>query len=352
MFLYNRVNKDELKQRIKDDPTPRTTLSFYRYVIINDPQAMRDQLFKDWASMGVLGRIYLAREGINAQLSLPTANKEAFRIYVDNIPAFNNVPFKIAVEDDGKSFYKLAIKVRHKIVADGLIDDAFDVTNVGNHLDAEAFNLALEDPETIVVDMRNHYESEVGHFQGAICPDADTFREELPIVIDELKDKKDKKILLYCTGGIRCEKASAYLKHHGFEDVNQLYGGIIDYARQIKEKGLPSKFIGKNFVFDERLGERITEDIISHCHQCGAPCDVHTNCANDDCHLLFIQCDKCKEAFKGCCSEKCVEIASLPIEEQRKIRKGRLKMDSLSVYKSRLRPKPLMYFQKQQKQNS
>jgi UPF0176 protein len=306
----------------------------------------------DWSKMDVLGRIYLAHEGVNAQLSLPTTNLDAFRNYIDNTEEFKNVAFKIAVEDDGKSFYKLNIKVRAKIVADGLDDDAFDVTNVGNHLDAEAFNAALEQPETIVVDMRNHYESEVGHFEGAICPDADTFREELPLVIDELKDKKDKKILLYCTGGIRCEKASAYLKHHGFEDVNQLHGGIIDYARQVKEKGLESKFVGKNFVFDERLGERITEDIISHCHQCGELCDTHTNCANDDCHLLFIQCDKCKATFKGCCSDQCVEIAALPIEEQRKIRKGRIKIDSLSVYKSRLRPKPLIYFQQQQKQNS
>jgi UPF0176 protein len=352
MFLYNRINKNELKKRIQEDPTPRTTLSFYRYVIIQQPNEMRDQLFMDWSKMDVLGRIYLAHEGVNAQLSLPTANLEAFRNYIDHTEEFKDVAFKIAVEDDGKSFYKLNIKVRAKIVADGLDDDAFDVTNVGNHLDAEAFNAALEHPETIVVDMRNHYESEVGHFEGAICPDADTFREELPIVIDELKDKKDKKILLYCTGGIRCEKASAYLKHHGFQDVNQLHGGIIDYARQVKEKGLESKFVGKNFVFDERLGERITEDIISHCHQCGELCDTHTNCANDDCHLLFIQCEKCKTAFKGCCSEKCVEIAALPIEEQRKIRKGRIKMDSLSVYKSRLRPKPLMYFQQQQKQNS
>lgn len=352
MFLYNRVNKEELKRRIQNDPTPRTTISFYRYVIIENPSETRNQLFKDWSAMGVLGRIYVAREGINAQLSLPTANIQKLRDYLDANPYFKDIPFKIAIEDNGKSFYKLAIKVRKKIVADGLDDDSFDVTNVGNHLDAEAFNLALEDPETIVVDMRNHYESEVGHFIGAICPDADTFREELPMVVEALKNKKDKKILLYCTGGIRCEKASAYLKHHGFKDVNQLYGGIIEYARQVKEKGLTSKFIGKNFVFDERLGERITDDVISKCHQCGAPCDMHTNCANDDCHLLFIQCDDCKKTFNGCCSEKCKEIAALPIEEQRKIRKGRMKLDSLSVYKSRLRPKPMMYFQNRMKKEA
>jgi UPF0176 protein len=143
---------------------------------------------------------------------------------------------------------------------------------------------------------------------------------------------------LYCTGGIRCEKASAYLKHKGYKDVNQLHGGIIDYVRQIKAENLDNKFVGKNFVFDERLGERISEKIISECHQCGKPCDSHTNCANDDCHLLFIQCEECAEKFDGCCTPECQEIANLPIEEQRKLRKGKVKENAHSVYKSRLRP--------------
>src|SRR5690606_38175713 len=123
-----------------------------------------------------------------------------------------------------------------------------------------------EKKDTLVVDMRNHYESEVGHFENAICPDVDTFREALPKVADELKGQKDKNVLLYCTGGIRCEKASAYFKHQGFQKVYQLHGGIIQYAHEIKEKGLPSKFKGKNFVFDERVGERITADVLSECH--------------------------------------------------------------------------------------
>jgi UPF0176 protein len=248
------------------------------------------------------------------------------------------MPLKIAVEDDGKSFYKLTIKVRDKIVADGLPDDTFDTTNVGTHLNAEEFNNALEQPGTVVVDMRNHYESEVGRFENAICPEADTFREELPMVLDILKDKKDQKVLLYCTGGVRCEKASAYLKHHGFKDVNQLHGGIIDYARQVKSKGLESKFKGKNFVFDERVGERITDDVLSTCHQCGNACDNHVNCANDDCHLLFIQCDECAQKMQGCCTPECVTIYNLPVEEQRKLRKGKIKPYAHAVYKSRLRP--------------
>ncbi len=338
MLLQNRVNKKELKKRIQEETILRTTVSFYRYVIIENPAELRNQLFELWQELNILGRIYVAHEGINAQMSVPETRWNDFIEALYRDLRFKDVPLKIAVEDNGKSFYKLTVKVRPKIVADGLNDDAFDVTNVGNHLTARQFNEAMAQPGTIVVDMRNHYESEVGKFKGAITPDADTFREELPQVIEELKDKKDQKILMYCTGGVRCEKASAYLKHHGFTDVNQLHGGIIDYVRQIKAEGLPSEFIGKNFVFDERVGERITEDVIAYCHQCGAPCDTHVNCANDDCHLLFIQCPACAEKMKGCCTPECMHIASLPAEEQRALRKGKKKEDSLSVYKSRLRP--------------
>ena len=338
MLLQNRVNKKELKKRIQEETRKRITVSFYRYVLIDQPKEVRDQLFVQWNKLQVLGRIYIAQEGINAQLSVPEDNWEIFKYNLDNHPLLTSMPLKIAVEDDGKSFYKLTLKVRPKIVADGLDENSFDVTNVGKHLTAKEFNEAMDSKDTVVVDMRNHYESEVGRFIGAFCPDADTFREELPMVIEELKDKKDKKIIMYCTGGVRCEKASAYLKHHGFKDVNQLHGGIIDYVRQIKAEGLESKFIGKNFVFDERVGERITDDVIASCHQCGETCDIHVNCANDDCHLLFIQCEKCAEKMKGCCTPECMHIASLPIEEQRTLRKGKKKEDCLSVYKSRLRP--------------
>jgi UPF0176 protein len=233
------------------------------------------------------------------------------------------IRLNIAVEHDDHSFLKLTIKVRDKIVADGLNDDTFDATNIGIHLKAKDFNEMLEDPDTIVVDMRNHYESEIGHFTKAIKPDVDTFRESLPIIEEQLAEhKSDKKLLMYCTGGIRCEKASAYFKHKGFENVYQLEGGIIEYARQVKAEGLESKFIGKNFVFDHRLGERITDDIVSNCHQCGKPCDVHTNCANEGCHLLFIQCEECASAMEGCCSATCVGIIHMPEEEQKTIRRG------------------------------
>ena len=339
MELYNKYDKRILKEKLMLEDFKRITVYFYRYVIIDNPNELRDELYKEWSELNVFGRTYLAREGVNAQMSVPEHNWDKFveKLYARDY--FKEIPFKIAVEDDGKSFYKLKVKVRYKIVADGLDDDTFDVTNVGKHLTAKEFNEALQNPNAIVIDMRNHYESEIGHFEKAICPDADTFREELPQVEEILKGKEDKKVLLYCTGGIRCEKASAYLKHKGYADVNQLYGGIIDYVRQIKAENLENKFIGKNFVFDERLGERISDEIISKCHQCGNLCDDHTNCSNDDCHLLFIQCETCKEKYDGACTPACQEIANLPIEEQRKIRKGKLKTDAHAVYKSRLRPK-------------
>jgi UPF0176 protein len=339
MLLHNRIDKRILKEKIRLDNTARTTLSFYRYVHIENPAECRDRLYLDWNELGVMGRIYLAAEGINAQLSIPTVHLQKLRDYLDVDERFRDVPFKRAFRDDGKSFYKLIVRVRNKIVADGLNDYDFDVTNVGKHLDARQFNEAMDLPGTVVVDMRNHYESEVGHFTGAICPDADTFREELPMVLDMLKNAKHQKILLYCTGGIRCEKASAYLKHHGFEDVNQLHGGIIEYAHQIKEQGLPSKFIGKNFVFDERLGEDITPDIISACHQCGLPANTHVNCANPECHLLFIQCTSCQEKMEGCCTPQCLERIHLPADVQAAMRKGLNKKDARNVFKSRLRPR-------------
>ncbi|MBL3658662.1 oxygen-dependent tRNA uridine(34) hydroxylase TrhO [Fulvivirga sediminis] len=322
MILHNRVNGKVLKEKIKASDEKRITLSFYKYVKLSDPQNFRDKLYHDYSHLGIFGRIYVAHEGINAQISVPAERYEEYEEYMSNSEELQGAHLNSAIEDDGKSFFKLKIQVRKKILADGLNDTSFDVTNKGVHLTAEDFNKLAEDPNTILLDMRNHYETEVGHFKNAICPDVDTFRESLPIIENMLEDKKDKNLLMYCTGGIRCEKASAYYKHKGFKNVFQLKGGIIEYARQVNEQGIENKFIGKNFVFDERLGERISDDVISHCHQCGKPCDDHTNCKNDGCHLLFIQCKECAEKYEGCCSEECVDIIHLPEEEQKKIRQG------------------------------
>lgn len=335
MQLYNTLSNEEREKLIDQAGVKRLTLSFYAYAHINNPQQFRDELFVRWSELDVLGRIYVAKEGINAQLSLPAHNMSAFKDFLDTYTFLKDIRLNIAVEHDNKSFLKLKIKVRDKIVADGLNDNTFDVTNIGIHLKARDFNNMMDDPDTIVIDMRNHYESEIGHFEGAITPDVTTFRESLPIIDEQLKDyKESKKLLMYCTGGIRCEKASAYFKHQGFRNVYQLEGGIIEYTRQIKEEGLKSRFIGKNFVFDNRLGERITDDVIAHCHQCGEPCDTHTNCANEGCHLLFIQCPQCAQKMQNCCSDACKNIVTLPQEQRRILRKG-IKNDAMIFRKGK-----------------
>jgi len=320
MILHNRVNSEVLKKQLSLENFKRITISFYKYVRIENPQQFRDILYIEWSEMNCFGRVYIAHEGINAQMSVPEYKIDEFILKLKRQELLNDIIIRYAIEDDGKSFFKLTVKLRPKIVADGLTEDDYDFTNVGRHLSAIEFHRLLDHPDALIVDMRNHYESEVGHFKNAICPDADTFREELEITKDILKDSKDKKILLYCTGGIRCEKASAYLRHQGFGDVNQLHGGILEYARQIKKEGLESKFLGKNFVFDNRLGERVTSEILSHCHQCGKACDTHVNCANNDCHLLFIQCEDCQVKYNACCSEECGHIYCLPEDERREYR--------------------------------
>ncbi len=314
--LHNRVNRRELKEQLEKSTEYRTTLSFYKYVQLDNPKQFRDDLYRALDVVGALGRIYVAKEGINAQLSVPATQFEALKAALDQWDFFVGMRLNIAVEDDGKSFFALIIKVREKIVADGIDDSSFNPSQTGQHLNAQAFNELTSDPNTILVDMRNHYESEVGHFKNAITPDVATFREELPMVANLLEEHKDKNIVMYCTGGIRCEKASAYMKYKGFENVFQLEGGIIEYARQIKAQGLENRFVGKNFVFDERLGERISEEIIAKCHLCGAPCDDHTNCANTYCHILYIQCPICREQYAGCCSDTCRDFNQLPAEER------------------------------------
>ncbi|MBS1584479.1 MAG: rhodanese-related sulfurtransferase [Bacteroidetes bacterium] len=322
--LHNRVNNEELKQRMLAETEPRTTVSFYQYFNIADPAKFRDDLYIKFTALKVFGRIYIANEGVNAQISVPAGNFEAFRDTLYALaPELNGIRLNIAVDDDGKSFWVLRAKVRHKIVADGIDDPTFDIMKKGQYLKAAEYNELSEKPGTIIVDMRNHYEYEVGHFENAIEIPSDTFRDQLPMAADMLKDKKDQNIIMYCTGGIRCEKASAYMLHHGFKNIFHVEGGIIEYARKAKEQGLPVKFKGKNFVFDERLGERITEDIISQCHICGKPCDTHTNCKNDGCHLLFIQCEECSAKYEGCCSEECREEMHLPKDQQRERRAGR-----------------------------
>src|SRR6478609_7163631 len=240
--LHNRISGEELKRRLYEETETRTTLSFYKYFPIQSPQEFRDHLYKHLYNLKVFGRIYVANEGINAQLSVPQSNFEAFKDFLNSTNELNGIRLNIAVDDDGKSFWVLSIKIREKIVADGIADPAFSMEHKGRYVNAEQMNGLLQQKDTIVIDMRNHYEYEVGHFENAIEIPSDTFREQLPMAVDMLNDKADRNIIMYCTGGIRCEKASAYMLHKGFKNVVHLEGGIIHYTNQVKEKGLSNKF--------------------------------------------------------------------------------------------------------------
>ena len=314
--LHNRVDRKILKEKLVKCDIARTTLSFYKYAKIGNVRVFRDHFYLLLDEIDTFGRIYVAHEGVNGQISVPTQSLDALRDRMNQITFLDGCRLNIAVEDDGKSFYKLIIKIKRKIVADGIKDEMFDVTDNARHITAEEYNQLTSSDQTIVIDMRNHYESEVGHFDGAICPDVETFRESLPIVEDILDQNKGKNVVMYCTGGIRCEKATAYFKHKGFDNLYQLDGGIIEYARQVQASGLDNKYIGKNFVFDDRLGERISDDVIAKCHQCGSVCDTHTNCANDACHILVIQCENCKTRYSACCSDLCKDFTALSDEEK------------------------------------
>ena len=337
--LHNRVSQTLLKQKVKDETFVRLTVSFYNYFPIASPSAFRDELYQSLFPLDVLGRIYLAEEGINAQVSLPEHQLANFKDALSKFEGLSHLRLNRAIDDDGRSFWVLKIKVRNKIVADGITDPNFSMMNKGRYLNATAFNTLAEQPDSIIVDMRNHYEFEVGHFNDAIEIPSDTFRDQLPMAAEMLAGKEDKNIIMYCTGGIRCEKASAYMLHRGFKNVFHLEGGIINYVNEVKESSLVNKFKGKNFVFDDRLGERITSEIIASCHQCGKPADTHTNCKNEDCHLLFIQCETCAAKYNGCCNDACSNVLALPIELQKELRKGKAK-DKTLFNKSRRRLKP------------
>ena len=218
MNFYNRLSNTESLELLDKSREDRVTLSFYKYFKIENLIIFRNYLFSSWSKIGVLGRIYVANEGINAQLSLPKRQLDHFVYELDQIYPLKGIRLNFALKNSIKSFLKLKIKVRSKIVADGIQDKNFDSTNVGIHVNAQDFNKILSEKESICVDMRNHYESEIGHFIGAVTPNVDSFKESLKFLGKNFKNEnKNKKILLYCTGGIRCEKASAFLKNKGFK---------------------------------------------------------------------------------------------------------------------------------------
>lgn len=311
-LLHNRISNDILKYRMSLDTEERITVSFYKYCRIHSPKEFRDNLYIAFNTFHILGRIYISQEGINAQVSVPIKFYDCMKSYLHTVHHdFKSLRINKAL-DDKKSFWVLCVKVRKKIVSDGINEDiVFNSNRVGIYLKSIEVNKMLDDKDVIFVDMRNKYEYEVGHFKGAISVPSNTFRDQLKIIIHLLKNYKNKKIVMYCTGGIRCEKATFWMKYNGFSKIYHILGGIIGYFHDAKENKLPILFRGKNFVFDSRLGERVSDDIIAYCYQCKVKCDTHVNCRYSLCHFLFIQCPVCSEAFKGCCSDKCLSNITL-----------------------------------------
>ncbi|WP_052456823.1 oxygen-dependent tRNA uridine(34) hydroxylase TrhO [Candidatus Ishikawella capsulata] len=309
-ILHNRISNKELKERMIRDNGSRITLSFYKYFNIEDTKAFRDLLWTGLTNLKVFGRIYIANEGINAQISVPTPLYESMRNYIYSLDkCLYKVHMNCSLEENTKAFWVLRVKIRANIVADGISDKNFnfDYNHVGTYIKAHTVNAMFKDPNVLFVDMRNSYEYEIGHFTNALKISANTFRDQLAVLINKLKEYKNKKIVLYCTGGIRCEKATAWMIYNGFKKVYHIEGGIIEYVRCAREHKLPVYFHGKMFVFDERMSERISDEIISNCYQCYCICDRQVNCINNKCHVLFIQCNKCAETYNNCCSKLCKE---------------------------------------------
>ena len=331
--LYNKKSKKELVKDLNTEAFKRITCSFYSYTQIENVDKLRDEIYTFLDSFKIFGRVYIAFEGINAQLSVPEDRWDDFKKEIKQFDILLSIPIKKAILD-GVSFYKLIVKIKKEIVAYGIPEKAYDMDNVGQYLNAQEFNLAMEDDTSIVMDMRNFYETEVGKFENAEIPLVEKSKDLLPEVRKMLVGREKSQVLLYCTGGIRCEKASAFLIKNGIKNVKQLQGGIIQYAHEIKRKDIKSKFIGKNFVFDARLGERVTDDIISTCHLCGEVSDNHKDCNNDACHILFIQCSECDKNLNGCCSEECKEIKSLPLDKQKELRKDPKRVIKKRYYRS------------------
>ena len=263
---------------------PLTVLLFYKYVRVEDPIALRDEQRRLCASLELKGRIIVATEGINGTVagSPPAARKYQEVMLSD--PRFAGMEFKIS-SGPAETFPRLSIKARKEIVTLGLVEDV-DARQGGAHLTPEQWKRMIEnDPGVVLFDARNRYESDVGRFKGAITSEIENFRE-LPKALAACENLKDKKILMYCTGGIRCEKASALLRREGFRHVYQLHGGILNYLREFNG----DHWEGECFVFDQRMTDPAarTADVVGRCAHSGRPAGHFINCLHDPCHRLFL----------------------------------------------------------------
>lgn len=278
---------------------------FYKYVYIEYPKQILKWQMAICKELALKGRVILAHEGINATLAGEDAAIETYIQHMNNHPLFGNIDFKNS-EGDVDDFPRLRVVVRNEIVHLGIDPQKLTTQNTGTHLTpAKAHELIANNPNLVLLDARNTYESTIGTFKNAIIPNIDNFRQ-LPEYIDSNATLfKDKEVLMFCTGGIRCERASAYLKEKGIaQEVYQIEGGIQRYTEQFPD----GYFRGKNYVFDGRISVRINNDVLGSCSLCSTPCDDYNNCLNATCNEHHISCASCRIEYNTCCSTQCKEL--------------------------------------------
>ncbi|MCY0877160.1 MAG: rhodanese-related sulfurtransferase [Firmicutes bacterium] len=284
---------------------PYLVLLYYQFVAIEDPIAFASEQRQLCQSLGLVGRIIVADEGINGTVAGPSAACEAYMDAMHDDFRFANMPFKI----DGAAtlpFKRLSVRVKEEIVAMRPPVPVSPANRSGERLSPQQFYTEIAHGDVVILDGRNDYEYDVGHFRGAIRPEVRYFRQFPEWLETQFPVDKDQRILTYCTGGIRCEKLTAYMIEQGYTNVAQLDGGIITYGQDDAVRG--RGFDGKCYVFDERLVVPVNQQeevIVGRCHHCGEPCDRFINCAYDPCHYQHLCCEKCDEAHAGCCSSIC-----------------------------------------------
>lgn len=284
-------------------------LAYYKFTKIDDPHELvrlHKKFFKD---RDVSARIYISEEGINGQMSAAKEDANAYMEWLRSFEPFKNLEIKIHHSTENV-FPRITVKYRKQIVA---FDREVNIDLTAPHLSATEWDAMMkEEQNKVLIDVRNDYEWKIGHFKGSDLPDCDTFRN-FPAYTERLKERIDPKettVMMCCTGGIRCELYSAYLKEQGFEKVYQLDGGIIKYGMETKD----NQWQGKLFVFDDRMAVPINPNsdvdecgVIAECHFCQTAEDTYYNCANMDCNELFISCKNCIKTTKGCCCKECSE---------------------------------------------
>lgn len=279
---------------------------FYKYVHIQYPKQILKWQTKLCQELGLKGRIILAHEGINATLAGADEAIDAYILHMQSHELFGNIDFKNS-EGDAHYFPRLRIVIKDEIVHLGIDPEKLTVAQGGRHLTpAQAHDLIASTPDNLVIlDTRNNYESRIGTFANAVVPDIRNFREFPDYIENNLEQFKDKKVLMFCTGGVRCERATAVLNVKGVaQEIYQIEGGIQRYTEQFPD----GYFRGKNYVFDGRVGVRINNDILSTCDLCPAQCDDYNNCLNASCNKHHISCADCRVIYNNTCSKQCMEL--------------------------------------------